>query len=100
MNQPRICVVLTMAFATVASARAETNASPLVVFEAACKVLQENYPMLEYSGWTREWMDEFRTRINSATNAEEGFWLIDELVCRLTTILLRHSLPLGTAPLC
>jgi C-terminal processing protease CtpA/Prc len=61
----------------------ESNAAPNVVFDAVCKALQENYPMLEYAGWKNEWMDEFKTRINEATNVQEGFLLIDELVCRL-----------------
>jgi len=61
----------------------EATNSPSIVFEAVCRALADNYPMLEYSGWSKEWRDEFRGRINTATNEEDGFWLIDELVCRL-----------------
>jgi len=79
----RIILIAIFVAATILRAEAQTNASPIVVFEAACKALQENYPMLEYAGWKNEWVEEFRNQINAATNVSDGFWLIDELVCRL-----------------
>jgi C-terminal processing protease CtpA/Prc len=70
-----------------------SNRQTIVVFEAVQKALQDNYPMLEYAGWKNEWVDEFKTRINAATNAEEGFQLIDELVCRLDDYHTRFFWP-------
>lgn len=73
-----LCVI-----ARVSPGQGTASNVPMAVLEAVCKGLEENYPMLEYAGWKNEWVDEFRGRIGAATNTEEGFQLIDELVCRL-----------------
>ena len=72
---------------------ADTNASPITIFEALAKAVQENYPMLEYVGWHDEWAQEFRTRIAAAPTREAAFELMDEFVCRLNDYHTRLSWP-------
>jgi C-terminal processing protease CtpA/Prc len=55
----------------------------VVLFEALCKALRDNYPMLELAGWEDSWVDEFRQKVQSAPSREVALQFMDELVCRL-----------------
>ena len=58
--------------------------SSLVLFDALCQALRDNYPMLESAGWRDEtWPAEFRRRVQGATTSQEALEIMDELVCRL-----------------
>jgi len=66
----------------VTNAVAQPNDS-VVLFEALCKALRDNYPMLELAGWEDSWVDEFRQKVQSAPSREVALQFMDELVCRL-----------------
>src|SRR5690349_14248030 len=85
--------VLSIGHAATAPVRAQKEAPPLVVFEALCRTLQENYPMLEYAGWSTTWIEEFRAKIGAADDRRTAFELMDQLVCRLNDYHTRFSWP-------
>ena len=73
----------------------------LVLFDALCKGLRDNYPMLEFAGWQDSWEAEFRARVQAAPSVEAAYDLMDELVCRLNdyhTRLFRRDQPHTTRP--
>lgn len=61
----------------------ESSAKSVALFEALCKALRDNYPMLELAGWEDSWVDEFRQKVQSAPSREAALGFMDELVCRL-----------------
>lgn len=63
--------------------RTEQGLSPLTIFDALCRALSENYPMLEYAGWNESWAGEFRVKIEAAPTRAAAFEAMDQLVCRL-----------------
>jgi carboxyl-terminal processing protease len=67
--------------------------SHVTSFDALCKALRENYPMLEFAGWQDAWENQFRGRIEGAPSSEAAFELMDELVCRLNDYHTRLLYP-------
>ncbi|HEX7470771.1 MAG TPA: S41 family peptidase [Verrucomicrobiae bacterium] len=73
---------------------AGSNVPPVVIFDALCQAVQDNYPMLEFVGWEGEkWGQEFRRRISTAPTREVAFQLMDEFICRLNDYHTRFFWP-------
>jgi C-terminal processing protease CtpA/Prc len=73
----------------------------MALFDALCKALRDNYPMLELAGWQDSWVEEYRTKIQSASSREGALELMEELVCRLNdyhTRLFWRGQPRLTGP--
>jgi hypothetical protein len=69
---------------TNASSRQDDGVQPRVVFEALCKALRDNYPMLEYAGLVGDrWVEDYGARVQAASTREAAFEVMDEFVCSL-----------------
>jgi len=55
----------------------------LTLFDALCKALRDNYPMLELAGWDDSWVNEFRGKVQATSSRAAALEFMDELVCRL-----------------
>jgi C-terminal processing protease CtpA/Prc len=76
------------------AADVEHSTPPAAIFEALCKALQDNYPMLELAGLSGDqWVPEYRAKVANATSRAAAFEIMDELVCRLNDYHTHLSWP-------